>query len=86
MLSYKKLLSLIAFLLLFQVKGYSQFGIAHEIAVKAGPASIFTDYGERWNVKNNLNNAGYGIGVSHYINFAYKTDCHYSPDFDNASP
>jgi nicotinate phosphoribosyltransferase len=78
MRNYKIFLPLIFFILLFQVKGYSQFGIAHEIAVKAGPASFFTDYGERWNVKNNLNNAGYGIGISHYMNFAYKTDCHYS--------
>ncbi|MDX1427110.1 MAG: glutamate dehydrogenase [Salegentibacter mishustinae] len=78
MRNYKIFLPLTVFILLFQVKGYSQFGIAHEIAVKAGPASFFTDYGERWNVKNNLNNAGYGIGISHYMNFAYKTDCHYS--------
>ncbi|SHF70035.1 hypothetical protein SAMN05444483_10299 [Salegentibacter echinorum] len=55
----------------------AQFGIAHEIGIKAGPTSFFTDYGERWNIKNNLNNAGYGIGISHYMNFAYNDKCNY---------
>ena len=54
---------------------YAQLGISHEIGVLVGPTSFFTDYGERWNVKNNLNNAGYGVGLVHYMNFAYKAEC-----------
>lgn len=73
----KIFLRFLFFALIFPLKGNAQFGIAHEIGVKAGPASFFTDYGERWNIKNNLSNAGYGIGISHYMNFAYSDKCNY---------
>lgn len=53
----------------------AQVGISHEIGVLVGPTSFFTDYGERWNVKNNLENAGLGIGLVHYMNFAYRQEC-----------
>ena len=56
-------------------KTYAQFNISHEVGVLAGPAGFFTDYGERWNVENNLRNEGYGIGLVHYMNFAYKSKC-----------
>lgn len=57
-------------------RSYAQLGISHEVGVMVGPASFFTDYGERWNVKNNLENAGFGIGLIHYMNFAYRQGCH----------
>lgn len=63
------------FSLLFAHGSYAQVGISHEIGVIAGPTSFFTDYGERWNVKNNLENAGLGIGLVHYMNFAYRAEC-----------
>lgn len=53
----------------------AQLGISHEIGVLVGPASFFTDYGERWDIKSNINNAGLGIGLVHYMNFAYRADC-----------
>lgn len=55
----------------------AQFGIAHEIGIKAGPVSFLTDYGERWDIKNNLHNIGYGVGISHYMHLAYNDKRHY---------
>lgn len=69
---------ILLFVLLFAVhshRGFAQLGISHEIGVLVGPASFFTDYGERWNLRNNLENAGYGVGLVHYMNFAYKAEC-----------
>jgi hypothetical protein len=67
---------LILLLLLFTKEStYAQLGISHEIGVLFGPASFFTDYGERWEVKNNLENMGFGVGLVHYMNFAYKAEC-----------
>ena len=66
---------LLSFLLFNQRSGYAQIGVAHEVGVLVGPASIFTDYGERWNIKNNLENAGIGIGLVHYMRFGYRARC-----------
>jgi hypothetical protein len=67
---------LLAFLLIFiasEVK--AQFGFSHEIGVIAGPVVFYSDYGQRNNIETNMNNVGYGIGLIHYINFAYRADC-----------
>lgn len=56
---------------------HAQFGISHEIGVFAGPANFLTDYGERWNVENNIRNAGMGVGFLHFMNFAYCQRCNY---------
>ncbi|WP_432264603.1 THC0290_0291 family protein [Autumnicola musiva] len=54
---------------------YAQFGLSHEIGVLAGPASFYTDYGERWNLNTNVNNSGLGVGLVHYLNFAFNAEC-----------
>ncbi len=56
-------------------RAYAQLGISHEIGVLVGPASFFTDYGERWDIQNNVSNSGYGVGLVHYMNFAYRAEC-----------
>lgn len=66
-------------LALWSGKAYSQLNISHEIGVITGPAGFFTDYGERWNVRNNLENEGFGIGLVHYMNLAFKPDCSCRP-------
>ena len=73
----KSRLVFLIFSLLFFSKesGFAQLGISHEIGVLLGPASFFTDYGERWNIENNISNSGFGIGLVHYMNFAYKAEC-----------
>ncbi|WP_373057340.1 glutamate dehydrogenase [Zunongwangia sp. H14] len=68
---------LMVFFLLFltQGNGIAQIHVSNEVGVLAGPAGFFTDYGERWNVRNNLENEGFGVGVVHYLSFAYKARC-----------
>ncbi len=56
-------------------KTFAQLNIGHEVGIVAGPAGFFTDYGERWNVKNNLENGGFGVGLIYYLNFAYRPKC-----------
>ncbi|MGG7033877.1 MAG: THC0290_0291 family protein [Flavobacterium sp.] len=65
--------SIIAFLslLLFSQKATSQMRSYQELGVFTGPLLFFSDYGERGNFQNDSNNNGFGIGVSHYVNFAY---------------
>lgn len=58
-----------------------QLGISHEIGVIAGPVAFQSDYGERYDWSTNKGNVGPGIGLVHYINFAYRADCNcYSTD------
>ena len=59
----------------YSERGYAQLGISHEIGVLVGPTSFFTDYGERWDIQNNISNSGFGLGLVHYMNFAYRAEC-----------
>ena len=61
--------------------GFSQLGFSHEIGVIVGPVEFRSDFGVRNSEETNLGNSGYGIGLIHYINFAYRADCNcYSTD------
>ncbi|WP_424492617.1 THC0290_0291 family protein [Salinimicrobium sp. GXAS 041] len=64
-------------LLFFFGKGTAnaQYGIGQEIGVVAGPVAFFSDYGERYSLEANSSNIGFGVGIVHYMNFAYSTDC-----------
>ena len=64
---------------LWSGKAFGQLHISHEIGVIAGPAGFFTDYGERWNVQNNLENEGLGVGLVYYMNFSLKPECSCRP-------
>ncbi|MDX1760662.1 MAG: glutamate dehydrogenase [Christiangramia sp.] len=79
MIHTRAILIITLLLSLWSGKSYSQLYISHEIGVVTGPASFFTDYGERWNVRNNLENAGLGVGLVYYANFAYKPYCNCKP-------
>lgn len=63
------------FTFFLQAESYSQFGFSHEIGVIAGPVVFYSDYGQRNNIETNMGNVGYGIGLIHYLNFAYRADC-----------
>lgn len=79
-LNFKKLTFLLVFFVGIQ-SCYSQLGFSHEIGVIAGPVAFQSDFGVRRDFETNAGNTGIGIGIVHYINFAYRADCNcYSTD------
>ena len=56
-------------------QGGWRIGVAQEIGVVAGPLAFFSDYGIRYNLDTDTGNTGMGIGIVHYINFAFAADC-----------
>lgn len=56
-------------------EAFSQFGFSHEVGVITGPVVFYSDYGVRNDIETNVGNVGYGIGLIHYLNFAYRADC-----------
>ncbi|RKE98998.1 THC0290_0291 family protein [Ichthyenterobacterium magnum] len=79
-LNFKRL----AFIFLFIIgmsNGFSQLGFSHEIGVIVGPVAFQSDFGVRKDFETNAGNTGLGVGLVHYINFAYRADCNcYSTD------
>ena len=74
MLNLRKIALFLGFILLSQF-AYAQLGFSHEIGAIVGPVQFRSDYGARLSEKTNFGNSGYGIGLVHYINFAYRADC-----------
>ena len=70
----KKLIIPFALLLSMQLS-YSQLGFSHEVGVIAGPVAYQSDFGVRSDFETNAGNTGIGLGIIHYINFAYRADC-----------
>jgi hypothetical protein len=68
---------LMVFLLLAFSKqdAYGQLGFSNEIGLITGPVAFYSDYGVRNDFETNSGNVGFGIGLIHYINFAYRADC-----------
>jgi len=59
----------------------AQLGFSHEIGLITGPIAFQSDFGVRQDFETNSGNTGFGIGLVHYINFAYRADCDcYSTD------
>ena len=77
----KTLIVLMSFLLLSSFSGKAQLGFSNEVGIIAGPLLFQSDFGLRNNYDTNINNQGFGIGIVHYMNFAYRADCNcYSRD------
>lgn len=55
----------------------AQYGIGQEIGIVTGPVVFFSDYGERYSLEANSSNIGTGVGIVHYLNFAYSADCNH---------
>tara|TARA_B110001454_G_C12708182_1_gene429508 strand:- start:20 stop:865 length:846 start_codon:yes stop_codon:yes gene_type:complete len=53
----------------------AQLGFSHEIGAIMGPVAFQSDYGVRSDFETNSGNTGFGVGIIHYINFAYRADC-----------
>ncbi|WP_034060642.1 THC0290_0291 family protein [Lacinutrix jangbogonensis] len=74
MFNTKQLAKLIIILFTVQIS-FAQLGFSHEIGIIAGPTALKSDYGLRGDTETNSGNTGFGIGIVHYINFAYRADC-----------
>ena len=70
-----KQLILVILILLSTSNAFSQLGFSHEIGIITGPVAFKSDFGERNDFSTNSGNTGFGIGLVHYINFAYQADC-----------
>lgn len=67
---------LMLFLFFFgREQAFGQWGIGNELGVVAGPLAFFSDYGIRYNFETDAGNTGWGVGIVHYMNFAYRADC-----------
>ncbi|MFD0963198.1 THC0290_0291 family protein [Pseudofulvibacter geojedonensis] len=73
MINRKLLLLLIIALSVQTIK--AQLGFSHEVGAIVGPVAFQSDYGVNQNFDTNKGNVGIGIGLVHYINFAYRADC-----------
>jgi len=79
-LNFNKLAFIFVFFLGIN-QGFSQLGFSHEIGAIVGPVAFQSDFGVRNDFETNAGNTGIGIGIVHYINFAYRADCNcYSTD------
>lgn len=77
-----RLLLLVFFLIYFgKQESYSQSDITHEIGITVGPVAFYSDYGQRKDFETNSNNVGLGIGVAHYMNFAYQSRSYFNDHF-----
>ena len=75
------LLLVLLFIFISKQEAYSQFGFSHEVGIITGPVVFYSDFGQRNNFETNAGNVGIGVGLIHYINFAYRADCNcYSRD------
>ena len=70
--------------LLFIIAGqeaHSQYGVSHEVGVIIGPVMFKSDYGQRKDFETNTKNSGFGIGIVHYLNFAYQSRSYFNEHF-----
>lgn len=73
-MNFRKLLLVLSFLGIFQQTVHGQFGFSNEVGIIAGPVAFYSDFGQRNDFETNLNNIGFGVGIVHYLNFAYRGD------------
>ncbi len=58
----------------------AQFGFSHEVGAFIGEVALQSDFGVRHDFETNAGNTGIGIGLVHYMNFAYRAKCNcYAP-------
>lgn len=59
----------------------AQFGFSHEVGAFVGGVAFQSDFGVRHDFETNAGNTGIGIGLVHYMNFAYRAECNcYMPE------
>lgn len=68
------LLLALFFLGFFQQAVRGQWDFSNEVGIVTGPVAFYSDFGQRNNFDTNSKNVGFGIGLVHYLNFAYSSD------------
>jgi len=59
----------------------AQFGFSHEVGAFVGGVAFQSDFGVRHDFETNAGNTGFGVGLVHYMNFAYRAECNcYTPE------
>ena len=77
----KKFKHFVFLLLLTPLFSNAQFGFSHEVGACAGGVAFQSDFGVRHDFGTNAGNTGFGIGLVHYMNFAYRAECNcYTPE------
>lgn len=71
----------VLFFLFFISKQESFSQAYYEIGISAGPVMMFSDYGERKNFETDIGNIGFGVGVSHYLNFSFDRNNYFNHHF-----
>lgn len=76
-----KMPQIILLLLLMPFYINAQFGFSHEVGAFVGGVAFQSDFGVRHDFATNAGNTGFGVGLVHYLNFAYRADCNcYTPE------
>ena len=71
----KKIKYLLMLLLGANLSMTAQFGFSHEVGAFVGGVAFQSDFGVRHDFETNAGNTGFGIGLVHYMNFAYRAEC-----------
>lgn len=69
---------ILLYILLISIIGNTSLvaqNFAHELGIMGGPANFRSDFGVRGDSETNLKNTGFGVGIIHYFNFAYRASC-----------
>ena len=67
----KYIILLCLFLFGYSNIAVAQLGFSQEIGIIVGPVAFQSDYGERHDFETNAGNTGMGIGIIHYLDFAF---------------
>ncbi len=77
----KKIKTLLIMLLGVNFSMIAQFGFSHEVGAFVGGVAMQSDFGVRHDFETNAGNTGFGVGLVHYMNFAYRAECNcYTPE------
>jgi hypothetical protein len=77
----KKIKYLLILLIGANLSMNAQFGFSHEVGAFVGGVAMQSDFGVRHDFETNAGNTGVGIGLVHYMNFAYRAECNcYTPE------
>lgn len=60
---------------------YAQSDRYNEIGFIIGPVAFQSDFGQRGNTPTNFGNMGFGIGITHHLDFSYRRENYFNRHF-----